>query len=169
MVLRTVSVKINTFLLKQKTKQPMVSRRPNSKDTVSDIHCNIRISLILISRELIFANRHIWRSKMEFIFANLAKIRKIREIFFPRKFLSLKYVLTLLCPNLVCLLFSSGKITIFACLITFHTLPFGRKQGLLMMITVLVLRNLWTRICSLHQRNLRALAIEMYKISTVMA
>ena len=47
MDLRTISVKINTFLPMQITKQPMVSRRPNSKDTVSDRNSNIRISLIL--------------------------------------------------------------------------------------------------------------------------
>ena len=33
--------------LKQMTKWPMVSRRPNSKDTASDRNSNIRISLIL--------------------------------------------------------------------------------------------------------------------------
>ena len=44
-----------------------------------------------ISRELIFANRHFWGSKKEYIFATLAKIREIREIFFPQKFLPLRY------------------------------------------------------------------------------
>ena len=42
-------------------------------------------------RELIFANRHFRGSKKEFIFANLAKIREIRKIFFPRKFLPVRH------------------------------------------------------------------------------
>ena len=57
-----------------------------------------------ISRELIFANRHFWGSKTEFIFANLAKIREIRKVFFPRKFLPLRYLfIYLMCVNSICM------------------------------------------------------------------
>ena len=50
----------------------MVSRRPNSKDTLSDTNSNIRFSLILIkiSQELIFANHQLWKISQELIFAN---------------------------------------------------------------------------------------------------
>ena len=76
----------------------MLSRRPTSKDTVSERNSNIRIffNSWKILQELIFANHQFWKiqhfrkSKKEFIFVNLAQIREICEILFPRKFLPLR-------------------------------------------------------------------------------
>ena len=79
----------------------MILRRPNLKDIISDKNSNICGSSILekfhgnlfsqltnsrISRKLIFTNRHFWVSKKQYNFANLAKTREIREIFFLQKF-----------------------------------------------------------------------------------
>ena len=65
-----------------------------------------------ISRELIFANRHFRESEKEYSFANSVKIREIREIFFPQKFLPLRYTLLLLKNtkfNILCFTFIQTK------------------------------------------------------------
>ena len=94
MVLRTISVKNNTFLLKQMAKLPIVCRRLQYSQFINS--WKILRELIFAnhilwqnSRKLIFANRNFRGSKKEFMFANLAKIS---EIFFLRKFLPLRYI-----------------------------------------------------------------------------
>ena len=47
MIMRMIPVKIIISLLKQMTEQPMVLRRPNLEDIVSDRNPNIRGSSIL--------------------------------------------------------------------------------------------------------------------------
>ena len=58
---------------------------------------NFREALGLkISRGFIFANRLVWNISRGFNFANFEKTREIRENFYPRKFLPLKYLITVL-------------------------------------------------------------------------
>ena len=81
----------------------MVSRRPNSKDTVSDRNFNIRISLIIKNvaeisyRELPILKNFAGIDFCESAFSGVEKgisysgqIREIREMFFPGKFFPLR-------------------------------------------------------------------------------
>ena len=75
------------------TKQSMISRRPTSKDTVSDRNSNICISLIFEKKfyaEVNFRESRFWGVKKGIYFREFGQNSRNSRNFLPEKIISLK-------------------------------------------------------------------------------